>query len=150
MIALSQLDGVVDGLRGSISAHGLQRQSVYISFKDLGKLGPVVADVVPVGAPLPIGAVLIGADVSVTESVKVSSASTMKTEVCLQSHGETDGAIMGFVPLSSSGPQWAAGSKPYLSRGGQQIEAIIRMPGMGFDKLTQGKFTINLFYMVPA
>ena len=103
-----------------------------------------------IGAALPTNAKLTAA--SITALTDLSGGSAASAHASLQGTGDSAGSILGSTNVFTGAPttpQSVAGSNPYQSRSGQQLQMVITGDGThALSTLTAGHLSVDLYYSV--
>lgn len=133
---------------GQLTASAIQRQTATLALATLQAAGAVLTSTFNLGAALPANARLLGAETSVTQALTgvglVSAVSTV------QGSGDTAGSILASAAVTATGLTAGIGTNPYVTRGSQQVTAVVTLVGINLSALTAGSVTYNLFYSVVA
>ena len=119
------------------------------SVHEVNLVGVAAGDtcIVPIGDPLPNGALLIGAELAITEAL--TAENLQAAWITVQGEGDDDGAILSAADgLAVVAHHAAPGCNPYHRRSGQQITAKVSLAGATVSGLTHGKFSVALIYSV--
>jgi len=103
---------------------------------------------VNVGSALPASARVLGAEVIVAQGFSGTLLTAALATV--QGQGDAAGSLVAASTLLAAASLATPGLNPYLSRGGQQLQATIALTGIGFSSLTGGAVTFNVFYAAVA
>lgn len=68
--------------------------------------------------------------------------------VTVQGSGDVVGSLIANSTLLTTGLYGITGINPYLSRGNQQLTAIVTLTGATLSSLTTKSFTVNIFYAI--
>jgi len=133
-----------------VSEQGIQRQTVTFALAALQAL--TSGTPFNLGPALPANARLLQAELLVNTALAGNTSDTVTVQA---STGDSAGAIIGATPINvftggvtnATSNGRGAGSDPYMSRGGQQIQATIT-GGSALSGLSAGSLTFNLYYQV--
>lgn len=100
-----------------------------------------------IGSALPTGARLLDTEVNVVQVVGGGAISACTATV--QATSETAGAVVASSDVhTATGVHAPAGSNPYPSRGGQQLQLTLTATGDTLANATTGHITVDLYYAI--
>lgn len=146
-LGASYVQDAIDALKTKFGLGGVVlKQETIIPLASLQNLGALLTGTINVGSALPANARVLATEVEVTQAL----AGTLLTAatISLQATSETAGALQGSVSIRVVGTFSPAGSNPYPSRGGQQIQATFLLVGLFLNALTAGALKVRVFYSI--
>jgi hypothetical protein len=123
----------------------IQQVSAVLLLADLQALGAVLTSTINVGAALPANARVLGAEI---QGVTPFTGAGLVSALCtMQGGADAAGTLVAAFAATAAG-FGVPGSKPYASRGAQQITLTVTLVGINLSALTAGAITARAFYAI--